>query len=44
VRDEAIKLTLSCRVVRKWNRWYLTGDLKRKILIIIAEEQKHAFQ
>jgi very-short-patch-repair endonuclease len=42
-RDEAIRQTLNCRVVRRWNRYYLTGDLKRKILIIIAEDEKHAF-
>lgn len=41
-RDEAIRQTLNCKICRRWNRWYLTGDLKRKILIIIAEDEKHA--
>jgi very-short-patch-repair endonuclease len=42
-RGEDIAKVMNCRMIRRWNRWYLTGDLKQKILVIIGEGDKHAF-
>jgi very-short-patch-repair endonuclease len=42
-RDEDIAKVMNARVIRKWNSWYLTGDLRTKILNLISEPEKHAF-
>ena len=39
-RDEDITAVMKCRVVRKWNSFYLTGDLKQKVLNIIGEHDR----
>jgi very-short-patch-repair endonuclease len=39
-RDEDITAVMKCRVVRNWNSFYLTGDLKQKVLNIIGDHDR----
>lgn len=45
-RDAIIERLMVCKVIRRWNGWFLSGDLKHKILCALndTKARRHEFE